>query len=315
MSMRPLNCPNCGSPSVKSTGNNEYLCTSCGSKSVLDSKVQILVLSAVASILCPKCRKPNSPSARHCGSCGQTLVFPCPFCKSEHLPGERYCPNCGELMRGIPQTDPHDVIAIIEQNSRNWDGKHPLFPRTPQLAEQVKRDLSVLLKPGEMALWTFIAPRNEQSRRNFYGHLLFVIDDNKFLCDGLFIATSSRFLFYKSGTPDKKGLFKTQPGIPSFHTEFPYSEIIRFRIDLDLPMPNNAYNTIFTEYPRDYHPTLQRAVNTTSNGWEMLLKGNRSLRFQGLPFMAMDMNSLRFWESVFRITLGVERADLDYVPF
>ena len=210
MSMKPLNCPNCGSPSVKSTASNEYLCTSCGSKSVLDSKIQVLVLSSVPSIPCPACCKPNNPAARFCGSCGQLLIFPCPFCRSEHLPSERYCPNCGELMRGIPQTDPHQVISAIEQYTRGYDGKHPLYPRTPQLTEHAKQDLASLLKPNEVVLWTFVAPRNEQSRRNFYGHLLFVIYDNEFLYNGLFLATSSRFLFYRPGRPEKKGLFKTQ---------------------------------------------------------------------------------------------------------
>ena len=80
-------------------------------------------------------------------------------------------------------------------------------------------------------------------------------------------------------------------------------------------MPNDVYNIILAEYPRDYHPALTRTKNVTSNGWELNLNGNRVLRFQGLPFMALDMNNLRFWESVFRITIGVERSDLDYIPF
>ncbi|RLI51981.1 MAG: hypothetical protein DRP09_18670 [Candidatus Thorarchaeota archaeon] len=314
MTMQPLKCPNCGSPSVQPLQDgNKYHCPSCGGNSILNPETQVLILLS-AAVSCPECGRLNDTSAKYCGACGSPLVFPCPFCWRVHQPGERYCPSCGELMRGVPETSPENVIAAVERNFQRWDGKASLFPRISS-SIGVAKDLKSLLKAGEIAMWSFTPPRNEQSRRNVYGYLLFVFDNNRFLRDGLFVATSSRFLYYMPAIPPKKGWFSSRPGSPSFHIAYPYSEVVGIRYDSKLPVSKESLNAIVSEYPASYDPPVSRVARaSTSPGWEISFKGGRFLRFQSLPNGWFDMKQLRFWESVLRITLGVARSDLDYIP-
>lgn len=315
MTMKPLKCPNCGSLDVQPLQEgNKYLCPSCGGKSVLNPETQVLILLSKA-ISCPECKSLNERSARYCGTCGSPLVFPCPFCGRAHQPGHRYCPTCGELMRGVPETSPQDVISAVERNSQRWGGNAPLFPRISPSIGSANEDLKSLLKPDEIPMWSFTPPRNEQRRRNVYGYLLFVFDDKRFLRDGLLIATSSRFLYYTPPIPAKKGLFGGRPGSPSSSVAYPYSEISGIRYNPRLPFPRQSLEAIVSEYPASYDPpAMVVARGSTSPGWEVSLEGERFLKFQSLPSGGFPLKRLRFWESLFRITLGVTRSDLDYLP-
>ena len=314
--MQPLRCPNCGNPNVEALqDSNKYHCPSCGSNSILKPETHLLVLLSVG-VSCPNCGRANDASAKYCGDCGSPLVFPCPFCWRVHQPAERYCPSCGELMRGIPKTSPEDVISTVERNFQRWSGKAPLHPRISPSIGAARKDLKSLFEAGETAMWSFIPPRNEQSRRNIYGYLLFVSDNGKLLRDGLLVATSSRFLYYSPAIPQKKRWFRSQPGSPAFHIEYPYSEIIGLRFDLNLPVSRETLNVIVSQYPVSYSPHVSVVARaSTGPGWEMSLKGGRFLRFRSLPNGGISMKQLRFWESVFRTTLGVARSDLDYIPY
>lgn len=315
--MKSLNCPNCSSPSVKSVNNGaEYHCLSCGSISVLNSKVQVLVLAS--TINCPKCGRPNNISARFCGRCGNRLVFSCPFCWSENLPGEAYCLCCGELMQGIPDTRPQDVISLVEQVSQRWvrSRARALYPRIPQLPDSMQKELASLLTSNELVMWTFVAPQNEHIRRISDGYSLYVLDNDKLLRGGLLIATLTRFLYFQPTVPEKKGLFRSDPGSPSIHLEYPYAAINRIGFSLSVPISKETLKTIIAEYPTDFHPPVGQLKDaTTSSGWEISLDMNRSLRLISLPFLVMDMNALRFWEALLRATLGVSRSDINYTPW
>lgn len=316
MAMQSLKCPNCGSTEVEPVrGGSQYQCPSCSSKSILNSRTQVLVLSSTATS-CPECGSLNDPSARFCGACGSPLVFPCPFCGSAHQPAHRYCPTCGELMRGIPETSPQKVISAVERNSRRWGGGAPLFPRISPAIGAAREDLRSVLKANEIPMWSFSPPRNEQTRRSVYGSLLFVFDDRRFLHDGLLVATSSRFLHYRPAIPPRKGLFGGRPGSPSSSVGYPYSEIVGIRCEPKLEFDRETLRTIVSEYPASYDPPVSRvARGSTSLGWEMSLEGGRFLKFQSLPNGWFSMKRLRFWESLFRMTLGVARPQLDYIPY
>jgi hypothetical protein len=284
--------------------------------SVLDSKVQVLVLAS--TINCPKCGRPNRMSARFCGKCGNPLVFSCPFCWSENLPSEVYCLNCGQLMRGIPDTHPRDVISLVEQVSEQWGSSQTraLFPRTPQLSESMQKELASLLAPNETPMWSFVAPQNEWFRRTSAGYSLYILDNDMLLRDGLLIAIPTRFIYYQPAAPKKRGLFRSEPGSPSIHIDYPYSAINGISYGPSLPISEETLKAILAEYPSSYQPPIWQLKDaTTSSGWEISLHMDRYLRLMSLPFSGMGMYAIRFWESLLRATLGVSRSDLDYTPW
>lgn len=51
-----------------------------------------------AKILCPKCGKTNTPSAKFCLECGAKLQQACPKCNAVLTPGQKFCGSCGEKL-------------------------------------------------------------------------------------------------------------------------------------------------------------------------------------------------------------------------
>lgn len=52
-------------------------------------------LSNKSSIICSKCKTPNSIDSKFCKKCGSSLVKTCPYCNCEINSDSLYCENCG----------------------------------------------------------------------------------------------------------------------------------------------------------------------------------------------------------------------------
>jgi class 3 adenylate cyclase/tetratricopeptide (TPR) repeat protein len=52
-------------------------------------------MTAVESIICPVCGRPNKPGRKFGGGCGAALPVVCPNCGEANDPDDRFCGNCG----------------------------------------------------------------------------------------------------------------------------------------------------------------------------------------------------------------------------
>jgi tetratricopeptide (TPR) repeat protein len=224
----------------------------------------------------------------------------------------------GEYIHGIPRVKPEEVVSFVTQESPSMDGRCRLYPKTPSQNDSMNTLVSRLFKQTETALWSMIPPPSEPTRRGWGGirFLLFVLDDDILLEQGIFIATSLRFLYYRPEIPEKKKLFGIEPRVPPILKEVDYNKVISLECMSHMPFPKKALEKILNSYPGDYYPDKGQVLReSNSYGFEIKLQGNHTLRFLSFPASSWTIKDLRFWENLFRLTLGVSRSDLDYAPY
>ena len=140
-----------------------------------------------------------------------------------------------ESLFGIPHVNPQEVISFVKQESPSWNNECRLFPVIPTQFSPIQQLTERLFKSTETVMWSMIPPPSEQTRREWGGKrfLLFVLDNDTLLEQGIFIATSSRFIYYKPGIPEKKKLFGVEPSVSPIFSEFDFNEVISLNSYLD----------------------------------------------------------------------------------
>ena len=85
-----LKCPQCGAQ----LEGNRTLCEHCGTSVRFSEEKQEFIGLGIA---CPKCRATNQHGDKHCGTCGEALIFLCPSpsCHEENNIWRKFCRKCG----------------------------------------------------------------------------------------------------------------------------------------------------------------------------------------------------------------------------